>query len=87
LLCHCFFNKGHLADLYRRKGGRQPLFWHVLELRAVIDPQFFKRGEVLKPSSCPKISYLEIQRYEEQSDKGSNPGSGKDSTSSDLPLD
>ncbi|KAI5596085.1 hypothetical protein BDE02_03G183500 [Populus trichocarpa] len=33
----------------RRKGGRQPLFWHGLKPRAVKYIQFSKRGEVLKP--------------------------------------
>jgi hypothetical protein len=27
------------VDLYYRKGGRQPFFWHVLQLRAVPDIQ------------------------------------------------
>ena len=38
-----------LTNPYVRDGDRQSLFWHVLELRALSDPQMLKRGKVLKP--------------------------------------
>ncbi|KAG6677116.1 hypothetical protein I3842_14G009600 [Carya illinoinensis] len=42
------------------KGGRQALFWQVLDLGASIDLQFLKRSEVLKPLIVQTFQFLKF---------------------------
>ena len=64
-------------DTNSRKGGRQHLFGHVLELGADLDHQFLKRSELLKPFLVKRFHIWKSMDFKKSQTRRHQPWLGK----------